>query len=321
MRLKVVPMCLVAAVGVVLSGSAALAQSADDQEVWVGNESLIPVADGQARKVAPLREPAYLYVEAESPDAEILLQNNLEFRGRAFLKIRDTRLVRVTVKSGGKGAVDGFVELSEREVLKFKVGYQRPAGVKTGTVTLLSSPNGAEVYLDGAPVGQTPLTLRKVPVGSRQLAMTYGSWNWQGLVSVRPERAELLEVPVGSGHAATPAAAAPEPAPARVAPAPPPAPARAPTPAPAVVSAPAPAPAPAQAAPSRAAVEQGKAKPNCKLVCDRFVQAVDSDGAREPIRDLCMRRCGDDDLEFAKCAWQAKNMQDVLACGALPESR
>ena len=105
---------------------------AEEQGVWVGNESLIPVADGQARKVAPLREPGYLQVEAESADAEILLQNNLEFRGRAFLKIRDTRLVRVTVKTPGKGTVDGFIELTEREVVKFKVGFQKPAGAKVG---------------------------------------------------------------------------------------------------------------------------------------------------------------------------------------------
>lgn len=311
MRLMVVPTCLVAGICLFLFRPMAFAQAADDQEVWVGNESLIPVADGQARKVAPLREPAYLYVEAQSPDAEILLQNNLEFRGRAFLKIRDTRLVRVTVKTGGKGTVDGFVELSEREVVKFKVGYQRPAGIETGTVTLLSSPNGAEVFLDGVPVGQTPLTLRKVPVGSRQLAMTYGSWSWQGLVTVRVDRTELLEVPVDSSQATTPVSVAPAPTPAPVMAAPTPAPAR-------VAPAPAPAPEPARAR----AAEQGKSKkPDCKAICDKFVQAVDSDGARGPIRDLCMRRCGDDDMKFAACAWKAQNMQDVLACGALPESR
>ncbi|HOI09418.1 MAG TPA: PEGA domain-containing protein, partial [Myxococcota bacterium] len=182
MRSKLLSTVLVAGFGLLIAGTAR-AQGGDDHLVWVGNESLIPVADGQARKAPPLREPAYLHVEADAADAEILLDNNLEFKGRAFQKFRSSRLVRVTVKIGGRGVVDGYVELVEREVVKFKVGYQRPSEAKTGAVTMISSPNGAEVYLDGVPVGQTPLTLRKVPVGNRQLALAYGSWTWQGVIT------------------------------------------------------------------------------------------------------------------------------------------
>ncbi len=315
---------LVTAFGLLLVGGNASAQFAgEDFEVWVGEERLLSVADGQAqaRRAAALREPAYLFVEAASPDAEILLQSNLEFKGRAFLKIRDTRLVRVTVRTPGVGTVDGFLELSEREVVKFKVGYTRPATGPGGLVTVISNPNGAEVYLDGVNVGQTPLTLRKVAPGLRQVAMSFGSWTWQSQVDVRAGQNELIEVPVGAVAMAAPA---PAPAPRTAVPArqatPVVAPAPAPAPAPVVV-APAPAPDPAPAPqPTRAAVEKGKAKPKCNDVCDKFIQAVDSAGLRGPIRDLCMRRCDAGDLDFSVCAWKARSMADVQACGAMPES-
>lgn len=310
---------LIMAFGLLLVGGSASAQFAgEDFEVWVGEERLLSVADGQAqaRKASTLREPAYLFVEASSPDAEILLQSNLEFKGRAFLKIRDTRLVRVTVHTPGAGTVDGYLELAEREVVKFKVGYTRPATGPGGLVTVISNPNGAEVYLDGVNVGQTPLTLRKVAPGSRQIAMSFGSWTWQNQVEVRAGQSELIEVPVGAVLTA-----AFSPAPRSAAPARPATPVVAPVPAPApVVAAPAPAPEPAPAPqPTRAAVEKGKAKPKCNDVCDKFVQAVDSTGMRGPIRDLCMRRCDAGDLDFSVCAWKARSMADVQACGAMPE--
>jgi hypothetical protein len=81
------------------------------------------------------------------------------------------------------------------------------------------------------------------------------------------------------------------------------------------VAQPAPAPAPQPAA------EAGPKKPDCRKVCERFIQAVDSEGARDPIRSLCQRRCDAGDMAFSVCAWKVRSMTEVLNCGNMPEPK
>jgi hypothetical protein len=307
-------------------------------EVILDETSLVSQADGrlQARRASPLKETAYLHVETDPVDADIRIDGSLEGRGRVFLRIRDSRWVRVTASLPGYPTVDGFAEMSEREVTKLRLALRTPTN--GGNLTVISEPNGAEVRLDGTPVGQTPLTLHKVVPGSHVVSLSHGGWTWEDRVDVRLKETNLVLVPVGAS-AVSRQVAAPAPAPTPVAtpaPAPRPAPAArtpAPAPAPAVVVQPAPAPAPATVAvapapapapspepePEPAMTGKGAKKPNCKAICDQFVKAVDSDGARDPIRSLCMRRCDGGDMAFSVCAWKVRTMSDVLECGRLPE--
>ena len=321
-NLKWLPM-----LAVVLVAQSAVAQSTvDDYDVWVGREALISVAQGQARKTDPLSAPAYLFVEAPTAESTVIIQNMMEFKGQAFVKIRDTRMVRVTVTAPGMKTVDGYLELTEDEVVKFKVAYTKPETGPRGRDSLVTTPIGAQVYLAGQPVGQTPLTLHNLAPGMHQMAMTFGNWTWQENVAVAGGKTKLIEIEVGAASSPAPRAAAPAPvvrtppppAPAPVVVAPPPAPVVVAPPPPApVVVAPPPAPAPEpEPAPAPARRVKGA---DCEKVCSKFVQAVDSAGMRDPIKTLCHRRCDAGDIEFSKCAWQAKSMADVQRCGALPE--
>ena len=324
-----------------------------------GVEVLIPPGDARLknRKPNPLKRPAYLFVETSPETAEIRIEGSLEGRGRVFLRWREDRVVNLQVSAPGMETVSGAVELREEEVLKLLIPLKPATQGGTGALTILTEPTGAEISVDGEFVGRTPLTVRRVPEGRHEVVLVSGSWMYRQDVDVAARQVILVSVPVGASsppaapvrEASAPVrqpplpppapvvAPRPEPAPApqpaaRPEPAPAPQPAARPEPAPApqpvaaprTEPAPAPQPAPVAQAPAEKAPapapQGGEAKkPDCRKVCDRFVQAVDSEGAREPIRNICLRRCNASDMDFSVCAWKARTMDDVVRCGKLPE--
>ena len=287
-----------------------------------GEEALMSPADAKARPKAkrPLREPAYLFIVTEPSDAEIRVDDVLEGKGKVFLRTTGNRQRYVVVSAPGYDSIEGVVELEEREVTKLRLELPRLGG----RLTVLTDPPGAEVRLDDAPAGHTPVTLRRLRPGSHRLSLTSGSWSWSGEVNVSATETNVISMNMGgvveSAPAQPPAPPPPAPASRPVAvtpppPAPPPAPA--PTPAPAVTTVPAPAPAPTPAPQPSAG-----GRPNCTAVCDRFVQAVSgSDSIRAPIRNRCRERCENGDMKFSICAWKARTMEDVSTCMSLPEAR
>ncbi len=302
---------------------------ATGMEEWLAPKDLVAPSEARARaKRSPaLGETAFLFVVTEPGSARIMVDGVQAGDGQAFLKVRGPRWKVVRVEAPGFEPVEGGVEVREREVVKLRV----PLAPVGGRLTVVTDTPGAQVLLDGRVVGATPLTVQRVAEGVHRLVLRAGSWEWSGDIEVRPGETRLIEMTV---QAATPAAlptpprTAAESTPAAetappVAPAPPPVPSGAtPSPAP---SGPEPGPAslpPAgeSPAPSTQAASPSPGRPDCVAVCKRFIQAVTgSESIREPIFNRCRERCQSGDLQFAVCAWKAKDMNDVSVCMSLPQ--
>ena len=266
-------------------------------------EALLSVADGKAhaRKAKPLRETAWLYIESEPSNAQILVDGTPKGQGRAFVNSSGSRLREVVVSGPGYETVDGFIELEEREVTKLLVSLQ-PIG---GRVTGLTDPWGATVAIDDLDRGRTPITLRALIPGMHRLALSSGSWSWAGNVNVSKGETRLISMSMGTAMAQ----AAPLPTP-------PPGPVVQPAPTPQLRAVAVASP------PSLSGVAPTAGKPKCAPICDRFVQSVPGSGSlREPIRNRCMERCDAGDQRFSICAWKSATMDDVKTCADLPEQQ
>lgn len=299
-----------------------------EPERWTGAEDLIPAAEGRARarRAPALSETAFLFIEAEPRSAFIVVDGARVGEGQAFLRVKGSRWKVLRAEASGYEAVEGAVEVREREVVKVRLSLA-PIG---GRLTVVTDTPGAQVLLDDQPVGTTPLTLSRVTTGSHRLVLRAGSWQWSGNVEVRPGETRLIEMmvqaaaptpapePPGPAFAPPPAIAAPEPPP----PAPPAAPPAPVTPPPPVTTS-APVPPGSSGEPSSqeaSAAPTASGRPDCQAVCRRFVQAVaGSDSIREPIFNRCGERCRSGDLRFSVCAWKARDMNDVATCMNLPE--
>lgn len=282
-----------------------------ESEPWLGSGDLLPVseANARARRGAPLRETAYLFIEVEPRTALILVDGVRAGHGQVFQRLRGARWKTIRVEATGHEPIEGGVEVREREVVKVRLRLEPTAG----RLTVVTDSFGAEVIMDGKWVGTTPITLPRVPLGVRHLMLRAGSWQWSGDVEVRAGETKLIEMSIQG--------AAPTPAPVLVT-SPPPASQVAPEPAPQTASTPPPPVAPAITAapeqPQPTTTEPpspATGRPKCDEVCKRFIQAVSgSESIREPIFNRCLERCRAGDLRFSVCAWKAKDMNDVATC-------
>lgn len=310
-------------------------------------KALTSVTEGRlmARKAKPLTGLGFLFVETNPPTAEVQIDQADMGRGRVFSRERHNRMIRITVKAAGYESVDGYVELTENQVTKLKVDLLRIGG----GLTILSEPYGVRVRVDGELVGTSPITAGRLSAGSHAVKLESGDWMWEDSVQVRQGEINVLSVPVGIRSPSETSMSSAQPVPAETAKVKPvatpvvrsepvvePAPAVQSEPVAQVVRAPEPAPEPEpepEPAPTTVAttssepavpatpVSPEKRKAGCERVCGQFVKAVESDSMREPIKSLCLKRCIGGDMPFTVCAWKVKTMSDVLACGALPESK
>ena len=305
---------------------------------FFGPDVLLPPTEGKARlqKAKPLKEKAYLYIEVTPPEAQIKVDGALKGTGSALVGEGKSRLRLVSISAPGYARIDGFAELTERQVVKIRATLHRAAAL-----TVLTDPHGAEVTFDGEPAGHTPTTLRELEPGPHRVSLSMGGWTWSNDVDVDPNGTSLVNqsIPKDAVEQArrnppppVVAAPAPPPAPAPApppvnrqpstvnpppvkAPPPPPPPVVVAVPPPAVVAPPpTPVPAPAPAA------APGQQRADCGAVCGRYANAVSESATfRDIIRDQCRARCDKGDVPFSVCAWKAKTMEDVTACAEMPE--
>ncbi len=291
-----------------------------EPERWTDTEDLIPAAEGRtrARRAPALGETAFLFIEAEPRSALIFVDGARVGEGQAFLRVKGSRWKVVRAEAPGHEAVEGAVEVREREVVKVRLSLA-PIG---GRLTVVTDAPGAQVFLDDQPVGTTPLTLSRVPAGNHRLVLRAGSWQWSGDVEVRRDETRLIERMVqAAAPAPEPPGPAPAPPPVLATPEPPlPAPPATPPEAVPASAAPPPRPSGEPSSPEASAAPTASRRPDCQAVCRRFVQAVaGSDSIREPIFNRCGERCRSGDLRFSVCAWKARDMNDVATCMNLPE--
>jgi len=83
----------------------------------------------------------------------------------------------------------------ERPAQSFEVALDAPAGTAAGVAALQidSRPSGARVWIDGMPVGVTPLMMPAVAAGPHSVRMELDGYQpWSGSVSVSTgERARV----------------------------------------------------------------------------------------------------------------------------------
>ena len=70
---------------------------------------------------------------------------------------------------------------------------------KPGTVAITTQPAGAHVFLDGKPVGDSPVTLQNVPAGKHTLTFVTSSGTVKKPIRVEAGKGLSLEVPIYSG--------------------------------------------------------------------------------------------------------------------------
>jgi tetratricopeptide (TPR) repeat protein len=68
-----------------------------------------------------------------------------------------------------------------------------------GTLTIKSSPSGADVAVDGEPRGQTPLTLKGLGTGGHPVRLTLVNYlDWVGVTEIEEDKTAELDVPLQS---------------------------------------------------------------------------------------------------------------------------
>ncbi|MBA2604110.1 MAG: PEGA domain-containing protein [Acidobacteria bacterium] len=77
-----------------------------------------------------------------------------------------------------------------------------PAPANTGLVEIETQPTGARVLLDGKPVGESPLTLDRVPAGRHTFTFLSAAGSLKRTVRVEAGRTLKLDVPIFSGWVA-----------------------------------------------------------------------------------------------------------------------
>jgi hypothetical protein len=70
---------------------------------------------------------------------------------------------------------------------------------KAGTVDITTQPAGAHVFLDGKPVGDSPVTLQSVPAGKHTLTFVTSSGTVKKPIRVEPGKPLSVDVPIYSG--------------------------------------------------------------------------------------------------------------------------
>lgn len=119
------------------------------------------------------------YTDAEGKKAGLLLQGHKDNYRAILMALRGATGAKVAVAEEERKYVPTGVETTAAENNSPKEAEQA-----TGTIILASSPEGAEVFVDDAFVGNAPATLR-LPAGKHRIRVTLaGHKEWAREVSV-----------------------------------------------------------------------------------------------------------------------------------------
>ncbi|MGE5126565.1 MAG: TonB family protein, partial [Betaproteobacteria bacterium] len=213
----------------VLAGAAALlvvAAGVVGLMLWRGGAqaaaTVVPPAPGAASgspPPAPATPPptaapasGALHLESDPPGAGVRV--NGQARGQTPLDLRELPLgdYEVVFERRGYEAQARRVSLSAAAPLaELRAKLVRSAPT-TGTAEIVSSPAGAEVTIDGKPLGRTPLARVTLAAGSRSLRLTLdGHLPWSGKLDVVAGQRGRVEVRLKPVAAPPPPAATPAP--------------------------------------------------------------------------------------------------------------
>jgi hypothetical protein len=154
---------------------------------------------------APAPATGSLVVESDPLGAEVVINDVVRGMTPLTLTLPEGNHT-VTVRRGGN-VKRLNVEVSGGAAKSYHVAWAEaaPAAVAaaTGNLSVVSDPPGSTVLVDGTPRGQTPLTIRELPLGRHEVLVRSGSASYQRSVQIDAGATASLVVG-GAASAAAP---------------------------------------------------------------------------------------------------------------------
>jgi hypothetical protein len=197
-------------VGNLAPGSHSVSLRLSGYQEWTGT---VTISAGQTTSISPVLTPApstgSISVTSNPSGAAIYLDGVYQGKtlaGNPFYII-SVQPGSHTIELSMQGYQDfqTTVSVTAGQTTSVSATLNRnPQPPSTGTITVSSSPSGAEVYLDNVFQGYTPQTIQNVAAGSHVLLMKLGGYeDWQSTVQVSagqdtPVNAVFTPVPTGT---------------------------------------------------------------------------------------------------------------------------
>lgn len=176
-----------------LAAEAEKALTADTAVRAVERSRLKEILNEKALQQSGLFDTDTLTANSALIPAEYLLLG--EYSGSSAALIVTLKLVNV---ANGEIAATGTIRDNlENSVNKVKVETARllplVTSEATGLLTVISDPEGADVYLDGVTIGTTPLKSARVPAGEHNIRVSKTRYrDFEAEVTIRPDKEQLL---------------------------------------------------------------------------------------------------------------------------------
>jgi TonB family protein len=164
-----------------------------------------PAATVPPASMAPIPLSGSLHVETEPPGAAVMV--NGETQGSSPLDLADVPLGSYEIKVELKGyepKTQGLDLTEEAPNGEVKIALVKAAPT-TGLADILSTPFGADVNVDGAKVGLTPLTGLRLKPGTHQVEVSREGYEpWSGTLLVQVGKRSRLDASLRAKVKATP---------------------------------------------------------------------------------------------------------------------
>ncbi len=157
------------------------------KSLYKGYEMTVNVADGQVTRLDPALQADYSDVTLTvAGNAEIRVNGELKGRGTWKGKLGSGAYLVETRKDGHRPATTTVTVSGTSSSQTVTLTPPEPV---YGVLYVKSDQNSAEVYLDGAHIGQTPLYLPETLIGNHTLKLTKSGYaDWTGNVTVEEDR-------------------------------------------------------------------------------------------------------------------------------------
>ncbi|MCD4784797.1 MAG: PEGA domain-containing protein [Candidatus Eremiobacteraeota bacterium] len=117
-----------------------------------------------------------IFVTSDPPGAKVWLEKT--YKGKTPVKIRGVPKgdYTLTLVKAGFSKIRKSVYIKGNDVVNVRAAMSST----TGRLAVSSTPSEAQVYIDGAYKGKTPLTLKSISPGEHSVLMKKGDMKWEG---------------------------------------------------------------------------------------------------------------------------------------------
>jgi hypothetical protein len=132
----------------------------------------------------------FMHIESFPENVSVIIDEQEIGKTPVTLRVNPPGLYKVVLKSENYETWQKTVHVYPSEVTK--VNAKLNAG--SGTLTILSDPQLADVRIDGSLKGKTPLTLKSITAGFHQIHISKGNLEYEGSVDILSEKKKILNV-------------------------------------------------------------------------------------------------------------------------------